>query len=603
MNTVQKMFGLLTKKERIQAAGLFMMFLLMSLAEVAGIASILPFMSVLSDPQSVYEDRWLKAGYEAFGFSGVNQYLFFIGLGVFAILIVTNVIKAITRWMTIYMTQSWGESLSRRLFDTYLQQSYRFFLDRNSSDISKNILAEVQILTNNVLMSFLDMSTKVIVLIAIMTFLAIINPVLAIAATVILGTVYVIVFFALKKSLKTQAHLRTQAQADKYKVVSEALQGIKNIKLGGYERLYSQYFAAPAERFSISNSKSSVISEIPKYALEIIAFGGILMMILYLLMESPEGLNKVLPVIALYVFAGYRLMPVLQGIYFSFTRMRFHKPVLDIIRRELDLNTEIKKSLVENKHSVSFQNHITLQNISFQYENGGKEILKDVNFVVPAGKTIGIVGKTGAGKTTLVDILVGLLKPTQGEIIVDDTLIRDDNRKAWQKNLSYVSQHIYLCDDSIKANIAFGLRNDEIDMDKISKVSQAACLSDFIENELPQKYDTIVGENGVRLSGGQRQRIGLARSLYLDRPVLVLDEATSALDPSTESEIMDSIYGLSEKKTIFIISHKLELLSKCDFILVVQDGRVILRERNLQNLNSETSFQEELKAHVSSVEA
>ncbi|MBP7722628.1 MAG: ABC transporter ATP-binding protein [Alphaproteobacteria bacterium] len=586
MTMIKKMLGLLGSRERMQAFGLLTLFLLMSLCEVVGIASILPFMSVLADPDSVTRNEWLKRGYEYFEFSSPKEYLFFIGVGVLVILVFTNIVKAVTRWVTLYVTQSWGEGLSRRLFDIYLRQPYRFFLDRNSSDISKNVLAEVQTLSNAVLMAFLDMVTRIIVSAVILLFLAIMDPVLALATCVILGGAYLLVFLGFKSSLKKEAQRRNQAQAEKYRIVNEAIQGIKNIKLGGYESLYRDYFREPAQNFAGSNARSSVIGEMPRYAMEIIAFGGVLLMTLYLL-QSQQGLNQALPMIALYTLAGYRLMPGLQGIYQGYTRIRFYSPALDTVERELALAATMQETSTSDIQALNFQRALSLRNVGFQYNNTGREILKDVNLEIPAGSMTGIIGKTGAGKTTLVDIILGLLEPASGQLLVDGVAVSESNRKAWQKNLSYVSQHIYLCDDTITANIAFGMRPEEIDMEKVREATKMASLSDFIENELAQGYDTIVGENGIRLSGGQRQRVGIARALYLGRPVLVLDEATSALDPATEREVMDAVHAAGLKKTIFIISHKPELLTQCDSVLVVQGGNVEQKKADPEDLRSE----------------
>lgn len=586
MTMIKKMLGLLGSRERMQAFGLLTLFLLMSLCEVVGIASILPFMSVLADPDSVTRNEWLKRGYEYFEFSSPKEYLFFIGVGVLVILVFTNIVKAVTRWVTLYVTQSWGEGLSRRLFDIYLRQPYRFFLDRNSSDISKNVLAEVQTLSNAVLMAFLDMVTRIIVSAVILLFLAIMDPVLALATCVILGGAYLLVFLGFKSSLKKEAQRRNQAQAEKYRIVNEAIQGIKNIKLGGYESLYRDYFREPAQNFAGSNARSSVIGEMPRYAMEIIAFGGVLLMTLYLL-QSQQGLNQALPMIALYTLAGYRLMPGLQGIYQGYTRIRFYSPALDTVERELALAATMQETSTSDIQALNFQRALSLRNVGFQYNNAGREILKDVNLEIPAGSMTGIIGKTGAGKTTLVDIILGLLEPASGQLLVDGVAVSESNRKAWQKNLSYVSQHIYLCDDTITANIAFGMRPEEIDMEKVREATKMASLSDFIENELAQGYDTIVGENGIRLSGGQRQRVGIARALYLGRPVLVLDEATSALDPATEREVMDAVHAAGLKKTIFIISHKPELLTQCDSVLVVQGGNVEQKKADPEDLRSE----------------
>lgn len=597
MGMIKKMWELLAPREKMEACGLLVLFLMMSVTEVVGIASLLPFMSVLSNPASVQTNKYLRWAYETFNFTDTTSFLFFIGVGVFIVLVVSNLIKAGTRWATLTVTQSWGESLGRRLFDIYLHQPYEFFLGRNSSDLSKNILAEVHAITSNILMAFLDMVTKLAISVVIIVFLAVIDIKLAIGAAVILGGAYVGVYAIFRKTLRIQAQKRTVAMAEKFKVVNEAIQGIKNIKLGGYERLYNSYFAVPAQTFGRTTANSNVIGDIPRYAMEVIGFGGVLLMLLYMLMHNAQTLTQAMPIIAVYVFAAYRLLPGLQGVYYGYTKLKFNKPVLEIIRRELAYAESMQPEKDPSVASLPCGQSIELRDIVFRYDDT-RDILKGINLSIPANSMVGIVGKTGAGKTTMVDIILGLLKPSAGEVVIDGVAVTDTNRAAWQKNLSYVSQHIYLCDDTIAANIAFGLRPEDVDMQKVRQAAKMASLSQFIETELPKGYDTQVGENGIRLSGGQRQRLGLARALYTGRPVLVLDEATSALDPETEEDVMRSIHELDNRKTILIISHKMELLSKCDFIAIVQGGTVVIRPVDKSIAFDAQGIKNELLAYV-----
>lgn len=568
---VRKILELLDRRERAQAYTLLAMIVLMSIIEILGIASILPFMAVLADPGVVQSNTWLRAGYEALGFTSTNHYLFALGLLVLLVLLASNAVKAITRWATLYYSHMWGNSVSCRLFDTYLSQPYPFFLQRNSADIAKNILAEVQTLTNNVIIASLDMLARVLVSVVVLGLLLVIDPLLASVTFVVLGGAYVVVYMLLRRILLVESERRKFAQGERYKIVNEAFHGVKNLKLSGYEKLYGKYFAAPSRIFARSMARNSLVGEMPRYALEVIAFGGILLITLYLLLRSDRGISEALPMIALYAFAGYRLMPGLQGIYGALTKIRFHMPVLDVIRGELALGHAAEDS---NVAAVPFTRAIRFDQVGFCYQGGDRNVLRDVNFSIPAQAMIGIIGRTGSGKTTMIDLMLGLLQPSTGHILVDDVAVDDENRRAWQKNLSYVSQHIYLCDDTIASNIAFGVPPDQIDMNRVKRAATMACLDAFIETELEQGYKTVVGENGIRLSGGQRQRIGLARALYLDRPVLVLDEATSALDPATETAVMQAIHGLGRQKTIIMISHRLELLARCDSIYIVRDGTV-----------------------------
>lgn len=569
-----KITTLLNRKERRQAGWLLLLILLMSLVEMVGVASILPFISVLADPSQVEENALLRQIYAQLGFKETQTFLFALGCGALLILVIGSMIKAATRWLTLYYSHKWGQSISCRLLERYLEQPYGFFLKRNSADLAKNILAEIHALTNNVIVLFLDMIARIFVSVLIFALLLFIDPILAISALIILGGAYGIIYIFFRKILASISNTRKISQATRYKIVNEAIHGIKNIKLMGFERLYVEQFNAPAKDYAISNASGSAIGDIPRYALELIAFGGILLITLYLLIKSQNNLGGTLPIIALYAFAGYRLMPGLQGIYGAITKIRFHLPILDTVIDELSLP---QKSLPRtDAPPIALRYEISLENISFSYDDQRGDILHNVSIKIPSNRNVAIIGKTGAGKTTLVDLILGLLAPSSGRILIDETPIDAHNMHQWQKNLSYVSQHIYLCDDTIARNIAFGLSQEQIDLPRVKQAAMIANLSDFIETALPDGYDTKIGENGIQLSGGQRQRIGLARALYFDRPVLVLDEATSALDPETENAVMQSIQALRGRKTIIMISHRETLLAYCDAVYTVANKGVKL---------------------------
>ncbi len=572
----RKINDLLNRKERAQAFFLMGMMITMSFAEVLGIASILPFMSVLSNPGTVTTNPWLRQGYEFFGFESTNRYLFFLGLIVLAMLVLSNGIKALTQWQIYRFSHMRGYSLSRRLFGHYLNQPYSFFLTRNSGDLSKNILAEIQILTANVILPFMEMIARVLICLFILVLLFITDPLLAFITILTLGGAFVIVYAIFHRRFFTLGQDRYNAQSQRYKLVNEGLQGIKNIKLTGHEETYQALYDKPCLTFAKTQADNNIIRELPRYVLEIIAFGGILVIVLYLLIVM-KSLEKAMPLIALYAFAGYRLMPNLQAIYTSITKMRFHAPVLDSLWQEMrdhKVTAPPAGHSDENIAPLPFQDSIKIDSLSFRYETAQENILSDIDIEMKANTTIGIIGKTGSGKTTLVDLLLGLLTTQDGQILIDGTALTTQNIRAWQKNLAYVSQHIYLSDDTLRRNIAFGLSNDDIDDDMVRKAAEMAALSDFIERDLPQGYDTVIGENGVRLSGGQRQRVGLARAFYLNRPVIVLDEATSALDTETEDNVMDAINAQAHNKTIIMIAHRLSTISQCDQVITLDKGRI-----------------------------
>ena len=310
----------------------------------------------------------------------------------------------------------------------------------------------------------------------------------------------------------------------------------------------------------------------PRFALEAIAFGGVILVILSLIFKT-GSFNSAIPVISLYVFAGYRLMPALQQIYSALTQITFIGPSVDNLYK--DIKNLAFYETIKKQDDLLFEKKISLKNISFEYPNAQKTSLKNINLIIPAKTKVGFIGTTGSGKTTTIDIILGLLEAQKGTLEVDNQIITNSNRRAWQRSIGYVPQHIYLADQSIEANIAFGLSPDKIDKLAVEKASKIANLHGFIIDKLPNKYQTIVGERGVRLSGGQRQRIGIARALYHDPKVLILDEATSSLDSQTEKAIMDALNNLNKEVTIILIAHRLNTIKECDLIYKLDNGKIV----------------------------
>lgn len=559
----KKIFSLLNPAERLQALGILILTIMMAFLEMAGIASILPFIAVLSAPEKIHENKWGQQLFDFLGFESDRQFLLFLGLVVLIFLVISNTMKAVTRWATLKFSQMRGHGFASILFRQYLYQPYAFFLKHSSSELRKNLAGEVQALVTNIMLPFMDLIARIIVTISIIGLLILVDPVLAVSTALVLGSIYMIIYWPMRGWLYRLGQDRIKAQGEKSKILSESLLGIKNVKLTGHEETYLKLFDIPSRTVSRTSALNSIASELPRYALEIVAFGGILFIVLYKLLES-QNFSNILPIISLYALAGYRLLPNFQSAFTAITKMRFNHAILEHISEEL-VSTAQSQVLSDNEISLNFSSSIELRNIGFKYESADKPVFENINLTIPANTSLGIIGKTGSGKTTLVDIILGLLSPTEGEVFVDGIKITDENRRAWQKNTAYVTQHIFLIDNTIRRNIAFGVSDEMIDDAKLYQAAKMAALDEFVTS-LPEGYNTVIGENGVRLSGGQRQRIGLARALYLDRPILVLDEATSALDQETEQEVMQAVNNIGSQKTIIMITHRLNSLSAADTI-------------------------------------
>ena len=413
----------------------------------------------------------------------------------------------------------------------------------------------------------------------ILVLLMAVDPFIATSIIIFLGGCYALIYSAVRRRLSRIGKEQVEANVQKYKVATEALGGIKDLKILGREQAYLEKFATAARRHSLNNVIAGVISQLPRYVLEVMAFGGILLVALSFLNAEGEA-GKMIPLLALYAFAGYRLLPALQQIFAGVTTVRFNLAALEVLHGDLanyhrQTDPEIVLSGFEALTPLSFSRELELRNLSFRYAGVKECVLQEINLTVPVNNTIGLVGATGCGKTTLVDIILGLLNPTSGKLLVDGKPINGDNLGRWQRNLGYVPQNIFLCDDSITRNIAFGVPDRRIDLTAVARAARIANLDGFVEKELPERYETIIGDRGIRLSGGQRQRIGIARALYSDPAVLIMDEATSALDGLTEEVVMDAIRNLSREKTIIMIAHRLTTVKDCDMIYLLDHGRIV----------------------------
>ena len=575
---VKKMLALLSARERRQLYWLIGFMLLLAAVEVASVGSIMPFMTAVSNPETVLENKWAKLLFDALQFKSQNSFLLGLGFFVLFALVISNICTALITWWIFHYSWMRNHSIARRLFRKYLHEPYVFFLNRNTAELEKNILDEIQLVIVGILNSLLMVFKNSMVILLVIALLIVVDPFLAVIVSMILGGAYFILFRYSSKMLRRIGWERAEANVKRFKYVSEALEGIKVLRVLGREDYFLDKFSEHSYTVSRNFAKKSVIAQLPRYAFEIIAFGGVLIIILYFL-ASGKNVEQVIPILSLYAFAGYRLMPAMQMVFNKAANIRYIIPSLDILYRDTQATAaegQNDESALTGKTRQDFENRdIYLRNISFSYPGQSEHVIKDLNITIKKKTMVGFAGATGSGKTTIIDIILGLLKPTEGELCVGDVKINASNMSQWQSKLGYVPQDIFLTDESIANNIALGIDDSEIDHNAIIRAAKVAEIHEFIENELAESYATVVGERGVRLSGGQKQRIGIARALYHDPDVLILDEATSALDGVTEDAIMQAIQNISHKRTIIIIAHRITTLQECDHIYVLEKGRVI----------------------------
>ncbi len=569
-----KVWYLLSPQEQRSSILLLIMMIIMALLDTIGVASILPFMAVLTNPELIETNIILNTIYQASSIFGVEnkfEFLFVLGVAVFFILVSSLAFKSLTIFSQERFINMREYSMGKRLIEGYIHQPYSWFLNRNSADLGKNILSEVSEVISRGITSLILLIANSLVTVALITLLVVTNPLLALMVGFTLSLSYLIIYAFTRRYLKKIGSERLKHNQLRFTAASEAFGAAKEVKVGGVEKYYIERFSDSAKIYAKTNASAVVIATLPRFALEAVAFGGIIMVVLYLMTLSGNFYNA-LPIISLYVFAGYRLLPALQGIYRSVILLRFSGPAVETLAKDLRNLKPI--GINQDKKTISLNKSITLKNIYYNYPKSKRSALEDICLKIPAKSCIGLVGPTGSGKTTTVDIILGLLEPDKGILEIDDQVITKQNTRAWQRSIGYVPQNIYLSDDTIAANIAFGIDPKDINQQAVEKASKIANLHDFVVGELSEKYQTKVGERGIRLSGGQRQRIGIARALYHTPQVLILDEATSALDNQTEQAVMDALNNLNKNLTIILIAHRLTTVRKCDNIFFLEKGKL-----------------------------
>ena len=585
LNNAEKLLYLLSPTERRKSILLLFMLLLMALIDAFGVASILPFIAVISNPDVIETNAILNKIYIAsntIGVESANQFLVVLGLLVFLIIVFSLIFKAFTNYALSRFVLMREFTIGVRLVKEYLYQPYSWFLGRNSADLSKIILSEVNQVIGGGLKPLLDLIAQTLITVTLVILLIIIDPELAIIIGLSIGGVYGLIFYFINKFLKKIGNKRLENNKIRFMSISEAFSASKEIKLGGLEKAYIKKFSQAAGITAKTGVYLSIANLLPRFFLEAIAFGGILLIAIYLISQSND-LNNFIPIISLYVFAGYRLMPAVQSIYASFAKLSFIGPSVDKLYEDLKSLKPFAQVESKDIKPMPFKKEISLDNVNFNYPNTSRTALKNININIPVNSTVGLVGPTGSGKTTIIDIILGLLEAQKGNLKVDGEIVTKQNSISWQKSIGYVPQNIYLADDTIAANIAFGVDSKDINLESVEKASKIANLHNFVMDELPQKYQTKVGERGVRLSGGQRQRIGIARALYYNPKVLVLDEATSALDNKTERVVMDAVNSLNKHITIIIVAHRLKTIMNCDKIFLLEKGE-LKNEGSLEEL-------------------
>jgi ATP-binding cassette, subfamily B, bacterial PglK len=573
---LKKLWAILQPKERRGMLLLLFLIVILGLVEIVGVGSVLPFLSIATQPDIVESNETLSAIKDILSIRDGKTFLVIIGFSIAGLFVFQNAFHTLVMVVKSRYGQWVGANLSQRLLGNYLAKPYVFFLNENSATLSRNVLAEAAQVVTGYITPLLEGITDIVIGVSIVAFLVSVNPIAALICGGTISLVYGSIYLFVRNRLIRLGQARLDANRLRYKAVQEALTGIKDVKLLGKEHFFLERYIKPSRKTAKASIKIDILGKTPNYILHAIVYGGVMLGVTFLIV-SAENFSTYIPIIGVYAMAATKLLPRFKELFAHISKLRAYQSTVELMLENLQGEDHVRlldKSYLDVT-PLPFKREIELRNIEFRYPASDQQVIRKQSLVIRSNTTVGIVGATGCGKTTLVDVILGLLKPEEGEILVDGIALTESNLRQWQANLGYVPQSIYLCDDSVRANIAFGVPEKRIDQDAVRKAAEMANLSAFIESELPEGYDTSVRERGLRLSGGQKQRLGIARALYSNPSVLVLDEATSALDGVTEGVIMEAIDRLGGQKTIIIIAHRLTTLLKADVIYLMDKGTVV----------------------------
>jgi ATP-binding cassette, subfamily B, bacterial PglK len=585
MSSISIIFSFWTSKEKKRAWIAILMAMVMAVLEMLGIVSILPFLSILSDPSSTETNTWLKKIYLFYQNLGVaSKDDFLIALGVTCIAL--TIIAAIFRSMTQYYLHNFIEfsrfSLSTQLLQTFLFQPYRYFLAKDTAELTKIIINEVDYYIEKIFRPIILGIANAIVALALLALLMLINPTVALLTLALVSCMYFFLFKFFKDFLSRSGDDLTLALTNRFSAVTDAFALIKPIKLSGSESLFLDRFKDSAEVFKRSMVGYIVSNQISSYIIEAMTISALFIATIFLIISSggvqSDFFSNLLPLLGLYAFVILKIKPLAHTVYQGFASARYGSASIEILIQALKDITSYctfpNKDSCESSQPVSnTYSHVALKNIAFKYENSSDFEIKDISLNIKRGQKIGIVGTSGSGKSTLVDIILGLLRPTSGSIMIDGQPLTEKNVSSWQSKLGYVPQDVVLTNRSIKENIAFNLPVHEINDVLVRESIIRSHLNEFLDAH-EEGHDLIVGDQGIKLSGGQKQRVGIARSLYNDPQLIVFDEATSSLDSASANKVLQSIYMLDKRHTVIIITHQPDTLKNCDVIYSMENGEI-----------------------------
>ncbi|MBS4198417.1 ABC transporter ATP-binding protein [Bacillus sp. FJAT-49732] len=586
--TIEKIMILFNENEKKLLLLLLFMMIVAAIFETLGIGLIVPLVGILTNPKVIHEQKILSYIYNQFNFQTTSAFIVFAVLMLLLVFVVKNLYLLLFNYTQIRIILNQKVKLSRRLFKEYLTKPYTFHIQRNTAELLRNVNSEVNRVCYGIVISGFQLFTEFLVITFILALLIVTSPLATITASVLLGGSVFLFFKTFRKKISQLGEEQQEVSGKMIKWVNQGLGASKEVKVSGKEDFFINNFTIQSQ-ISANNSRfMGMLEYIPRLFIETLLVSIVLITMLIIVFEGLDT-TQLVSTMALFAMAAFRLMPSITKVTSLLTSIRYSKPALTVIYKDLIVNRTNSNHFIDaisNKDHVRlikqkrhFTDSIKLNEVSFKYPNQTEYTVKDITLTIPIGRSVAFIGESGAGKTTIVDIILGLFQPDKGNILVDNKNL-NDQLDLWQQKIGYIPQSIFLSDDTIRANVAFGVDDKHIDDNEVWRALEQAQLMEFVKG-LPDGLDTTVGERGVRLSGGQRQRIGIARALYHNPEIIFMDEATSALDNKTEKEIMKSIDSLKGEKTLIIIAHRLSTIANCDIVFKINNGKLVSVEKKL----------------------
>ena len=572
LTLIKKLYFHLNSKHYRRLLILLLLMFLSAGAEVVSIGAVIPFLAVITSPEIVFTYKSLIPFLDYFSLSSPEQLIFPAVILFATAAIIAGCFRLALLWSQTRISFSIGVDLCVIAYRNTLYQPYEFHVSKNTSEIISGISIKTEAVANNTILPIVNILSSSLSLTAILVTLFIIDPIVAIVSIVGFGLVYCIVVLYCNRKLRNESSKINVEQNRVIKELQEGLGSIRDILIDGSQKIHAEVYRTSDTRLRRAMGNIGILSGAPKYFVEAVGI-AIVAFIAYWMTQQPRDANENLIILGAFAMGAQRVLPMIQQIYVGITSILGNSAALGDVIFLLNQPIPLNKSFQKNPN-FKFQSSVVFKDVSFRYKSRNNEVIKNFNFKVLKGKHIGIVGETGSGKSTFLDILMGLLHPQSGQFLVDGVIISDENKRSWQAILGHVPQNIYLTDSSILKNITINIPKNEIDQKRLKFAVEVSQLQSVIKN-LPFGLETIIGERGGLLSGGQRQRIGIARALYKNPEILILDEATNALDVKTETNLIKALKLIKSNITVFMVAHRLKTLKNCDEIIKIEDGKIV----------------------------